>query len=119
MNPNLPLIIKEIFSKPDPIIWNGIWLDTLEILLNDIKMVPVWDICIKEIKQNHQYYKNMPLEQYIKWEIKGFIAQIIKLRKNKIRKDEFVEILRKYFKIKKILINDDILGITFDVIFKK
>jgi hypothetical protein len=44
MNKDLPIIIKKVFANPDPIVWQGIWLSTLENLLKDPKMLKVWGI---------------------------------------------------------------------------
>ena len=38
MNKDLPIIIKKVFTNPDPIVWQGIWLSTLESLLKDTKI---------------------------------------------------------------------------------
>ena len=119
MHPNIPSIIKDIFNEPDPIIWNGIWLETLELLLNDEKMIPVWNLYIEAIKKNHQNYKSMPLAQYIKWEIKAFVALVIKLKKTKSNRDEFSKKMQEYFKIKKIFVEHDISRIIFSVFSKK
>ena len=41
MNKDLPQSIKKIFKDPDPLIWQGIWLEILDLLLSDKQMIIV------------------------------------------------------------------------------
>ena len=73
MNKDLPIIIKRVFANPDPIIWKGIWLSTLNILLKNPRMLEVWLKLLDTIKYNHDESLNIPLNQYIKWELKALL----------------------------------------------
>ena len=87
MNKDLPEPIKEIFTNLDPLIWKGVWLEILEKLLSHDEMVLIWQNLYEaarsaysdgtnSTKTDHEI--NMPFDQFLKWECKGFVAQAIK-----------------------------------------
>lgn len=82
MNKDLPVIIRKVFSNLDPLIWQGIWLYTLEMLLNDPRMFDVWEEFVEVLKNKHLKGSNLKLNQYMKWELKAFVAQIVEFRVN-------------------------------------
>ena len=108
MNKDLPIIIKKVFANPDPIIWKGIWLYTLEKLLQDPKMLEVWEELVRIFKAKHAQGSNLQLNQYLKWELKAFVSQIVKLRTANQNHDVFFKGLNGYFQ-KKGMILDNVL----------
>ena len=122
MNKDLPVIIRKVFSDLDPLIWQGIWLYTLETLLKDPKMLNAWEEFIVILKDKHSKGSNLQLNQYIKWELKAFIAQVVKFRiENMDAFDKYEELssfLSNYFKKKEIDIDEtnNLVKITAEVI---
>tara|TARA_B100001996_G_scaffold328097_1_gene275225 strand:- start:766 stop:1125 length:360 start_codon:yes stop_codon:yes gene_type:complete len=106
MNKDLPKVIKDIFANPDPIIWKGIWLETLETLLKDIKLLKLWKDLLKIIENNHKQNTHINIEQYIKWELKAFVAQVVKLRQNNLDLNQFEYELKKYLLKKNLNLNE-------------
>ena len=122
MNKDLPVIIRKVFSDLDPLIWQGIWLYTLETLLKDPKMLNAWEEFIVILKDKHSKGSNLQINQYIKWELKAFIAQVVKFRiENMDTFDKYEELssfLSNYFKKKEIDIDEtnNLVKITAEVI---
>ena len=122
MNKDLPLIIRKVFSDLDPLIWQGIWLYTLETLLKDPKMLNAWEEFIVILKDKHSKGSNLQLNQYIKWELKAFIAQVVKFRIENMdafdKHEELSSFLSNYFKKKEIDIDEtnNLVKITAEVI---
>ena len=122
MNKDLPVIIRKVFSDLDPLIWQGIWLYTLEILLKDPRMLDAWEEFIVILKDKHSKGSNLQLNQYIKWELKAFIAQVVKFKSENIdtfgKHEELSSFLSNYFKKKEICIDEmnNLVKITAEVI---
>ena len=106
MNKDLPIIIKKVFANPDPIIWQGMWLSTLENLLKDAKMLKVWEELVNILKAKHNEGSNLKLNQYMKWELKAIVAQIVKLSADNEGHNVFIETLNRYFQRKGINLDD-------------
>tara|TARA_Y100000741_G_scaffold258437_1_gene199378 strand:- start:272 stop:631 length:360 start_codon:yes stop_codon:yes gene_type:complete len=109
MNKDLPIIIKRVFTNPDPIIWKGIWLSTLDMLLKNPRMLKVWLELLNVIKSNYNENLNMPLNQYIKWELKAFVAQIVNLRVKNKNMDDFTDLLQGYLANKKMVLKNELI----------
>ena len=116
MNKDLPIIIKKVFTNPDPIVWQGIWLSTLENLLKDPKMLKVWKELASMFKVKHDEGSNLQLNQYIKWELKAFVAQIVKLRIANESYKVFIKTLDGYFKKKGMNLNNALILEIYRVI---
>jgi len=111
MNKDLPIIIKKIFETPDQTIWEGDWLRILNVLLNDTNLTVFWNVFLDNIQNNHSStFSSLTLNKYIKWEVKGFIAQVIKNRINDIQKEKFLDLLIAYLNKKKIKIEHNLLS---------
>ena len=111
MNKDLPIIIKKIFETPDQTIWEGVWLRILNLLLNDENLIVFWNVFLNNIQNNHSSrFSSLTLNKYIKWEVKGFIAQVIKNRINDIQKEKFLDSLLAYLNKKKIKIEHNLLS---------
>ena len=122
MNKDLPIIIKKVFTDPDPIVWQGIWLSTLENLLKDPKMLKVWKELASMFKVKHDEGSNLQLNQYMKWELKAFVAQIVKLRIANESYKVFINTLDGYFQKKGMNLNSVLILEIYrviDVIKKK
>ena len=108
MNKDLPIIIRKVFADLDPLIWNGIWLYTLEILLNDPRMLYPWENFVAILKHKHDKGSNLQLNQYMKWELKAFVAQVVKFRNEQEdtvgKSEELSDFLAYYFLKKEISI---------------
>ena len=115
MNKDLPIIIKKVFANLDPIVWQGIWLSTLENLLKDAKMLRVWEELVNIFKSRHCKGSSLQLNQYMKWELKAFVAQIVKLRiANKDHKI-FVRTLDGYFQKKGMSLDNVLISEIYRV----
>lgn len=124
MNKDLPRIIRKVFTDPDPTIWQGIWLTTLETLVQDIRMNEVWANLANALEIRHAEGSSLKFNQYMKWELKGFVAQVVKFQDNKDIIDnsdysaDFSRYLAKYFLKKGIIVDNHIFQIVFKVIFE-
>lgn len=116
MNKDLPIIIKKVFTNPDPIVWQGIWLFTLENLLKDPKMLKVWKELASMFKAKHHEGSNLQLNQYMKWELKAFVAQIVKLRIANKSYNVFIKTLDGYFQKKGMSLNNVLILEIYRVI---
>ena len=116
MNKDLPIIIKKVFTNPDPIVWQGIWLSTLENLLKDPKMLKVWKELASMFKVKHDEGSNLQLNQYMKWELKAFVAQIVKLRIANESYKVFIKTLDGYFQKKGMSLNNVLILEIYRVI---
>ena len=116
MNKDLPIIIRKVFTNPDPIVWQGIWLSTLENLLKDPKMLKVWKELASIFKVKHGEGSNLQLNQYMKWELKAFVAQIVKLRIANESYKVFIKTLDGYFKKKGMNLNNALILEIYRVI---
>ena len=96
MNKDLPVIIRKVFSDLDPLIWQGIWLYTLDTLLKDPRMVQAWEGFVVILKDKHAKGSNLELNQYMKWELKAFIAQIVRFKSEHADTFDKSEILGKF-----------------------
>ena len=110
MNKDLQAIIEKIFKDPDPVIWHGDWLIILNLLLRNEQLFQFWKDLLDCIKKNHPVHlQSISLNKYIKWEIKGFIAQVVKFKIMNLSKKEFHNSLKIYLSRKKIQIQDSLL----------
>ena len=118
MNKELPAIIRKIFYKPDPIIWKNEWLETLEILLKDRRMVIIWDNLLDIIQAQHKFYPELKLNQFIKWEVKAFVAQIIKLGNSRVNDEEFTVMLQNYLLRKNMNLEKQIINRIYEIVYE-
>ena len=116
MNKDLPNHIKKIFKDPAPIIWQGVWLEILNLLLSDGRMVIVWTKLVALMKGKHILYKDMPLNQFLKWESKGFVAQVIKLKSSNKNQEDFLDNMQKYFLNKDIHVTKEMILTVYSVV---
>ncbi|MBT7236277.1 MAG: hypothetical protein HN866_01745 [Gammaproteobacteria bacterium] len=116
MNKDLPIIIKKIFTNPDPIIWQGIWLATLENLLEDKEMLGVWEELLQMFKARHGKGSDLQLNQYLKWELKAFVAQIVNLKIINKGPDVFFLTLTTYFQRKDVSMDDSLITKIYKVV---
>ena len=61
MNKDLPLKVRHIFSDLDPVIWQGVWLETLNVLLSSSEMIHVWNEIISQANINKKNYPSLGL----------------------------------------------------------
>jgi|TARA_B100001063_G_C16539788_1_gene440690 hypothetical protein len=122
MNKDLPVIIRKVFSNLDPLIWQGVWLYTLETLLSDPRMFDVWEEFVEVLKNKHLKGSNLKLNQYMKWELKAFVAQIVEFRNKHIntsgKTKELSSFLSNYFAKKEIDIDEthNLIKVTSQII---
>ena len=116
MNKDLPIIIKKVFANPDPIIWKGIWLSTLKNLLKDPEMLKVWGELVNIFKAKYYEGSNLQLNQYMKWELKAFVAQIVKLRIANEKHNIFIKNLDGYFHRKGMSLDNMLISEIYRVI---
>ena len=116
MNKDLPLKVRHIFSELDPLIWKGVWLDTLNTLLSSPKMPRIWKELITQISSNKTQYPSIGLTQFIKWELKAFVAQAVSSVNKNYNKETFIKEFEKYFSKKGYNINKDIINEIYQVI---
>lgn len=116
MNKDLPLKVRHIFSELDPLIWKGVWLDTLDSLLSSPKMPRIWKELITQISSNKTQYPSIGLTQFIKWELKAFVAQAVSSVNKNYNRETFIIEFEKYFSKKGYNINKDIINEIYQVI---
>ena len=119
MNKDLPIIIKKIFTNPDPIIWHGTWLTVLESLLKDMKMLQVWEELVQIFKVKHAEGSNLQLNQYLKWELKAFVAQVVNLKVANQGHNVFNDTLSPYFQKKGVNLENKLITEIYRVIDEK
>tara|TARA_Y100000768_G_C23669278_1_gene536959 strand:+ start:101 stop:457 length:357 start_codon:yes stop_codon:yes gene_type:complete len=117
MNKDLPPKVANIFSNLDPNIWSGIWLDILNNLLSSPSMPSVWENIILQAMKNKTNYPSLGESQFIKWELKAFVAQTVNLVNKNYNKEEFILEFEKYFCIKGYKINKDIIIKVYESIY--
>jgi hypothetical protein len=59
MNKDLPLKVRHIFSDLDPIVWQGVWLETLNSLVSSSEMICVWNEIISQANINKKHYPSL------------------------------------------------------------
>ena len=116
MNKDLPLKVRHIFSELDPLIWKGIWLDILDILLSSPSMPSIWEEIITQISLNKKKYPSIGNSQFMKWELKAFVAQAVTSVNKNYNKETFIVEFEKYFSKKGYNINRDIINEIYQII---
>ena len=117
MNKDLPLKVRHIFSDLDPVIWQGVWLETLNSLLSSSGMISVWNEIISQANINKKNYPSLGNSQFIKWELKAFVAQAVTLVNKNYNKELFIREFEKFFRIKGYNFNKDIIRIIYESIY--
>ena len=118
MNKDLPEPIKKIFKDPDPLIWQGIWLEILNLLLSHKQMIMIWTEFVEIIKDKYNEQKNMPFDQFLKWESKAFVAKAIKLKNTVNSRENFIDGMHQYFSKKDIFISREMIDVVYKVLNK-
>ena len=116
MNKDLPLKVRHIFSELDPLIWKGIWLDILNVLLSSPDMPSIWEEIITQISLNKKKYPSIGNSQFMKWELKAFVAQAVTSVNKNYNKETFIAEFEKYFTKKGYNINRDIINEIYQII---
>ena len=116
MNKDLPLKVRHIFSELDPLIWKGIWLDILDVLLSSPSMPSIWKEIITQISLNKKKYPSIGNSQFMKWELKAFVAQAVTSVDKNYNKETFVAEFEKYFSKKGYNINRDTINEIYQII---
>ena len=117
MNKDLPLKVRHIFSDLDPIVWQGVWLKTLNSLLSSSEMIFVWNEIISQANINKKRYPSLSNSQFIKWELKAFAAQAVSLVIKKYNKELFIREFEKFFLTKGYNFNQDIIKKIYESIY--
>jgi len=117
MNKDLPLKVRHIFSDLDPEIWQGVWLETLNSLLSSSEMTFVWNEIISQANINKKNYPSLGNSQFIKWELKAFVAQAVTLVNKNYNKEPFIREFDKFFRIKGYNFNKDIIKKIYESIY--
>ena len=118
MNKDLPLKVRHIFSDLDPIVWQGVWLETLNSLLSSSEMIYVWNEIISQANINKKHYPSLGNSQFIKWELKAFVAQAVTLVNKNYNKESFIREFEKFFRIKGYNFNKDIIKKIYESIYR-
>ena len=116
MNKDLPLKVRHIFAELDPLIWKGIWLDILDILLSSPNMPHIWEIIIAQISLNKKKYPSIGNSQFMKWELKAFVAQAVNSVNKNYNNEKFISEFEKYFSKRGYNINRDIINEIYQII---
>ena len=116
MNKDLPLKVRHIFSELDPLIWKGTWLDILNVLLSSTSMLSIWEEIITQISLNKKKYPSIGNSQFMKWELKAFVAQAVTSVNKNYNKETFIAEFEKYFSKKGYNISRDIINEIYQVI---
>ena len=116
MNKDLPLKVRHIFSELDPLIWKGTWLNILDTLLSSPNMLHVWEEIITQISLNKKKYPSIGDSQFMKWELKAFVAQAVTSVNNNYNEETFIAEFEKYFSKKGYNISRDIINEIYQII---
>ena len=116
MNKDLPLKVRHIFSELDPLIWKGTWLDILDVLLSSPSMPSIWEEIISQISLIKKKYPSIGNSQFIKWELKAFVAQAVTSVNKNYNKETFITEFEKYFSKKGYDINREIINEIYQII---
>ncbi len=116
MNKDLPLKVRHIFSELDPLIWKGTWLDILNVLLSSTSMLSIWEEIITQISLNKKKYPSIGNSQFMKWELKAFVAQAVTSVDKNYNKETFITEFEKYFSKKGYNINRDVINEIYQII---
>ena len=116
MNKDLPLKVRHIFSELDPLIWKGTWLDILNVLLSSTSMLSIWEEIITQISLNKKKYPSIGNSQFMKWELKAFVAQAVTSVDKNYNRETFVAEFEKYFSKKGYNINRDVINEIYKII---
>ena len=116
MNKDLPLKVRHIFSELDPFIWKGIWLDILDVLLSSPSMPSIWEEIITQISLNKKKYPSIGNSQFMKWELKAFVAQAVTSVNKNYNEETFIAEFEKYFSKKGYNINRDLINEIYQII---
>ena len=116
MNKDLPLKVRHIFSELDPLIWKGTWLNILDILLSSPNMPHIWEEIIMQISLNKKKYPSIGDSQFMKWELKAFVAQAVTSVNNNYNEETFIAEFEKYFSKKGYNISRDIINEIYQII---
>ena len=116
MNKDLPLKVRHIFSELDPLIWKGTWLDILNVLLSSTSMLSIWEEIITQISLNKKKYPSIGNSQFMKWELKAFVAQAVTSVDKNYNRETFVAEFEKYFSKKGYNINRDVINEIYQII---
>ena len=117
MNKDLPPKVRHIFSDLDPIIWKGIWLDILNRLLSSRDMPRIWEHIILEASAHKQRYPLIKKSQFIKWELKAFVAQTVNLANKNYNRETFIMEFEKFFSVKGYKLNKDMINTIYESIY--
>ncbi len=117
MNKDLPLKVRHIFTNLDPIIWKGVWLETLNSLLSSQDMPYVWENIIDQATEHKKKYPLIGESQFIKWELKAFVAQTVNLVNKNYNKELFITEFEKFFFIKGYKIHKDMIIKIYESIY--
>jgi len=109
MNKDLPLKVRHIFADLDSTIWEGIWLETLNSLLSAHDMPYIWEHIIVQATKQKKKYTSIGESQFIKWELKAFVAQAVNLVNKNYNRDKFVVEFEKFFSIKGYKLDKDMI----------
>ena len=117
MNKDLPLKVRHIFSDLDPVIWKGTWLQILNSLLSSNDMPHIWEHIIDQAKEHKKKYPLIGETQFIKWELKAFVAQAVNLTNKNYNKELFIVGFEKFFLIKGYKINKNMIIKIYESIY--
>ena len=116
MNKDLPLKVRHIFAELDPLIWKGPWLDILNVLLSSTSMLSIWEEIITQISLNKKKYPSIGNSQFMKWELKAFVAQAVNSVNKNYNNEKFITEFEKYFSKRGYNINRDIINEIYQII---
>ena len=76
----------------------------------------IWDKLLQEISQNKEKYPSIGNSQFMKWELKAFVAQAVSLRNKNYNREDFISGFEKYFSTKGYQINRDVIDEIYNII---
>ena len=79
-------------------------------------MPHIWEELIMQISLNKKQYPSIGITQFIKWELKAFVAQAVSSVNKNYNEETFIIEFEKYFSKKGYNINKDIINEIYQVI---
>tara|TARA_Y100000389_G_C17392156_1_gene480490 strand:+ start:86 stop:442 length:357 start_codon:yes stop_codon:yes gene_type:complete len=117
MNKDLPIKVRHIFSELDPVIWKGVWLSTLNSLLSSSDMIVIWEQLVKQASSNKKNYPSIGNAQFIKWELKAFVAQAVTLVNKNYNRTVFISKFETFLSTKGYNFNKDVITKIYESIY--
>ena len=85
-------------------------------LLLSPEMPKIWQILIEEAQKNKNSFPLLNDSQFIKWELKAFVAQAVRQASDKSSKSDFIDNFEKFFNCKNYVVSKNEISKIYEII---